>query len=460
MTDELDDELDRRLEDQHQRQLAAPDALSGQIVLEGWQPGPAGASGVTLAGGLVQLTVDHADPRLLCFLSVDEDSPAAAAALEAVVGRSFRRIGDRIEDPDDRRPVLLDPPGRGDPKRRSPPQTGPTILRLGRLAVLRSEVERVDLTDDERAVGLVELANLMAGEPASLGLTPSPRTTWAAGIEMCGPLAYARTDVRGGERRDSLRRVLLHAAANLADVDRELHGEVQSMLDRLVPTRSDLSDERSEPSVAVSRLELPASVGELPDSAAAAVPSDRADPGSPLPAPVSIEVVPPLSCAIHSVELDRGHLSVTIEPPPAGQQPWLRAFDAGAPPVPLGLSPFQPGRRGTRRALVLVPTALRPIDIVADITLQPERAWTSPVLLRVEQAVDLGKHACRAERLQDTAAWDRWQDCADKWTEVGDHRRAQTARANAQGAQDRRTSLRGPRPRMQSFAVDRFRIEP
>jgi hypothetical protein len=123
----------------------------------------------------------------------------------------------------------------------------------------------------------------------------------------------------------------------------------------------------------------------------------------------------------------------------------------------VAMAPFHRSSHRTAQAQVLVPVDLPPDEIALDVTLEPEAAWRSPALHAVERAVDLGRRACRAERMGDRPdAWESWNDCAEEWGRIGDIERSQQARDYAEENPDRRGTPRRRDSQRRPFAIDWF----
>lgn len=428
------------------------DPLTGAIVLTGWGPGPAGVSGLTLAGGGLELSVDHAGPLNIVSVAIDAVDDDVVAALDILLVGSARRVLDEIGTT--RRVVWpLDDVDRVGARRAARPTP---LARLGRLAILRSEVERLGISGEVRAAGLVELANLTVDAPRALGVAPTAEALWRTGVERLAAAGAAWFADLGARAAQELSFALQWSVKGLHSVDPALADTAAQLADLARPRRGGLPDAPAfdagpismQPSMKV-RLDLG---GETP-AAKAALSTVAGRPGG---VGLEVQVVPPLDARARSASLQDGHVAVElvglVDPPSV----WCRAFLVGGRPVLLAMAPFHRSSYRTAQARVLVPVDLPPDAIALDVTLEPEAGWRSPALHAVERAVDLGRRACRAERMGDRPdAWESWHDCAEEWDRAGDVDRSQQALAYAEANPDRRGTP-GRRAGQRPFAIDWF----
>lgn len=87
-------------------------------------------------------------------------------------------------------------------------------------------------------------------------------------------------------------------------------------------------------------------------------------------------------------------------------------------------------------AELLVPPDLGLDQLSVEVTADPLPAVSS--LLRVREAIKLGRRAASLQALGQRTARARWFECADAWTALGDHRRAELAQQYASSKSARR----------------------
>lgn len=441
------------------------DDVTGSVVLTGWVAGPAGWVGVHLAGGAVELLVDHADPASLARLTLAPDADLDDARGETSLALASLFGGDWPEIRQALRGGLSERPRRvRSGSRDGGMAAGRTIAALGRLAVIEAEAAAHASGPLARAVAGLEAGVLRAEAPAALLLSPTAGAvltdaashllsldvddlTWS--VDWRGRLELAalatRAAARLDERPDDDPGGALARA--LREVARRWRGEPDTgtaAAGGAAPKGAPVLHEMAAPAAAAPAAMMPAPAAAPRPTLARAAGRTRA---ASEEVPLLIETDPALDLTIMSARLEGAHLHVTARTAGsvgATTPLWLRVFRRDRRPVLLGLGPLAPNDFGSAVARVLLPAELRRADVLADITARPDEPWRSPAVRTTQRAVRVARDACRAERTDDPdAAAAAWRRSAALWDHHGDDRRAGLARQYAAGG----SAGTDPRPR-------------
>lgn len=427
-----------------ERLVGQLDPVAGTARLTGWVPGPAGLSLVGLAQGEIALAVDRADPSTLVFLEVPHGVPLrrqAVDALEQLLGPGVVAMLSQVGD----EPSLV---YEGDElARRRATAAGATAL--GRLAVLRSEVEEQSPTGVDLGLALAELARLARAVDPVLGVAPSHEqladAAWAGLAGLDHGQLLERLDLEARSAAAAVLDDLLRTSAP----DPAWAGEVNSLVALLRPAGPASAGGDRARKAGLLRFgheddepEAEAAEGVQavrPAVAAAAAPMSSAvvavEASAPPPPPTDVEVMSRTAAVeVVAVRWEGADLHVQARREPDARELWLRVFEAPAEdeaaPVLLALVPFEGTRFGMDQAVALVdPAVPREPALLVDLTYDPREPAGAPATASF--AFELGRRAVRAERLDDPDATELWERCAEAWEQAGDTRRSGLARRRA-----------------------------
>ena len=346
-------------------------ADDGVRSVRGMAPGPAGAATIEVGDGVL-LSVDFADPSVLCEVELAPD--ADAEVMDALVGAK-RAAAVRG----------VDAPGRAVRIEGRRPQGAmlaslPVVAPARDLAVVTS---LVSLAEDPRRVPLARVANaaevLVALDKGVRGM--------ANGAAVARRMARVLADA-GAVAHDD--------ATWLASNDRTLARRLADLLERVGDDRVDVD--------LVGLLRSP-----------------RSPSGSSRSKVASGGVAP-------FVEQRPGRVTATM---PNGRGAWLRVADSSTM-VLHALVPFVEAGTAWRADAVVAPD-LAPERVLVAVTHDPLPTAATAVD-RVRRAITLGRRAVeQAQVRQFDRAAECWRACAAAWRELGDEARAARAADYAAG---------------------------
>ncbi len=470
---------------------AARDPATGETVLSGWLPGPAGVATLSFDDDDVTLVVDYATPGQFCALTFADDAPSIPSLLEALTVGAGSALRERLADLDPTpQPVwLLDPPGpaargggpHGDARSPAAHPARFAMRALCDLAILRADLTSLALGPAVTAMGWVDHALQTFQLPPGIALDLPPYATvdhalaaldaateelrprygtplrapreglnWATEASAYHVLARLLTDF--AEALDAHQPFQAHrvrrAAARLdafgwtpADLDEEpadigntrRAAQVAAAAPAPITARSRGADARAarEAEYELHELAMPFDV-RLTDADGVEVLE------ATLTGPECVVVIAP--AGRHTAPMRRRHGRTPGTP--AADEPtthWLRVYRQPAPdegldlhrrpPVPVAMAPFLPAGRDRLRAVALLPDAVSPDTLIAEVTTRPTDAWESTAEVHIRRAVALGQRAARTERVNDPQADTDWHAAAAAWLEAGDVPRAEIARS-------------------------------
>jgi hypothetical protein len=387
--------------------------------------GPAGLCSVPLIDGTV-LHVDYAEPERLISFEAGTDR----AVLAGLVGDARADAVMSLDGLPDDRAIRL--PGTASQRRpgraTSRPSGGRKAIEMGQLATLISIHEDTDELAVVRAVAGFEFAARASRSEARSMLDPDMA---ASVVEASLDMAMSAPDEvmflagRKMKLASEVSRVVGEATAAVG------MPEPSTLIDMLHRVRS-LDDRRRPPefelrpvAAASVRLESFAfrSFGDddvVSDDDLSAI-LDSAIAGTDDSQRLATE--PTL------VINRRGRLEMAWRSEPEAE--WVRVLRAGTQ-VLVALAPIvRTGEMWIAEALI--PSEFGVGDVSVDL-LDGETALTPGTRAeQVRAAVELGRQAVGASVGRGAVASDLWQQCADAWEAIGDGRRAERARAYAEG---------------------------
>lgn len=426
-------------------------------------PGPAGSAGLELPGG-VEVEVDVAAPATLVGLWVPSDDRedtlrTTVALLGAARTKALRARRDdgpprvlRVGGPDD----PYDEPSQDFGTVRGRAGVAPALARLAlaldvsddparasfsrALALLDAAVATDDLSDDlplgdrarDLATEAVELL-LSAARDGTLADGPVDAYALAAALEQAARLLGPSL---GGEARS--------LAADLAR-----RGSVDDRVASMPVEYEDSYDEQGDEDVLLNVAALrapPAVAADRPTPRAAAVVLDVVDRAA-LPVPFARARVVARATTESEIEV-RIHDEAS-----RAEGWWARAFDSRD--VLVAAAPLRAAGSDAVARLLVPPALLTRVTV--DITDAPGQPRPSARLRSVVDAVQAGRAASRAERLEQRfVAEQRWATTSQAWEEAGDPARAGLAGEYARGTRGRRgrEEERVPAPLLSDPAVD------
>lgn len=359
------------------------DGLDGVRSVRGMAPGPAGAATMDVGEG-VSLSVDFADPSVLCAIELEPEA------------------GDAVL------PVLL---GAGRAAQASTATAGGVALRVE--GGVRASARMTSLPDERPAHELAVVTSLvsLAADPRRV---PLARVANAAEV-----LAALANGVRGLADVAAIRRRMEHVMADasavahddatwLATHDRTLARRLADLLERVHGERADAE------LVSVLRASRGSSRSRRGSSSSTvASRSVGADGGA---ATGSVTSSAPY------VEQRPGRVSATLSD---GRGKWLRVADSSTM-VLHAVVPFVECGSEWRADAVVAPD-LPPERVLSAVTVDPVPAGVT-TLGRMRQAIALGRRAVeQAQTGQMERAVECWRECEEAWRALGDEARAARA---------------------------------
>lgn len=436
------------------------DPSSRLFTVRNWVPGPAGAAAVDLGDG-VELELDVASPTVLTSLSVEApwtgDPRAlpdrALSLLEALLGPvGTEAVLGLATGPEGEDVVTRQLGGRG-------------VRTIGAAAADGSVLARVALAAMHARVDGEPLPRAAAALDAALGwrdlpglLVPSERRgsedllVPLADLAELGDADLAWLDTAG--------------AAALADLVRgavDLLGPDAPPAIRSLVARVEAWAGRRHRDRPAAALMLPSPAEAMPAVAGSAPAAKAARVGAPkavspvLPVDCSELADPPPDGAVVGVRRTEFELEVRAPAQAVAGAWWARAHARDG--TPLALAPFLhvDGRAGGASAARLLVPAAELRHAVLDVTATPAVPRRSPARAAFDDALDAGRTAARAERLDRPGeAAIHWERCARRHEAAGDPMRAGQADERAAGERHRRagSGQRVERPtRLRSDAV-------
>jgi len=416
-----------------QQYVGEYDADTGDLVLTGTTPGPAGSYELRL--DMISVVLDAADPTVVNLITVTQADRA--------LGGSNRRLLERLigAEASDAAVVLL---GTKDRLRLGPPTTGPRLgpqlqqVEMARVVAMAKVVVGMSIADDagllpfERALGRLEAFHLMSLLDLRADVDDWPDLVHVAAVDLLD-LTPDRIDPI---LRPLVMVVFEHASAVLDD---QL---LAARLRRAAATFGPFEPEAFI--VAESRMDF----DTMARGAGAASPAVAAS-AVAASTPMVVPAQHPVEVAIHSLpNLVAGKLP-SINRTSGDEYEvrlsdwaerangwWARAF-RGADAVPLAAVPLTAdGDDAVARFLVARSDAA---SLVFDIVDRPGESRPSASVASLRAAIASGKRAAQLERLErGSQAAQQWRRSSELHTAAGDEWRAASALARADPSRRRR----------------------
>lgn len=426
------------------------DEEAGGWTARDWVAGPAGTVGLTLPGG-VELDVDVASPQTFVGLWVDaaggQASPEAVDVLRRLLGddRAEQLVRTRTDRPQQltatfdelsrQRRFASDPREPGVDRtlarhalalaQATEPGASELVVALATLDAAASATRVDGLGLEDRAAALARQAlAVLADRWPDFGAADPGSVNDA--LRMIGPLIDDRALLRRlGEMRRDFEPVHPAEAGRRADT-RDAAGSAAHETDETADSDGEVAGYAADLAVGAP---MPAAV---PADLARHRAAKAASPVSRL-LPVDVRTLD----AAYGVADAAGRRTTPSEAEvrlpgrsDLAERLWARAFAADG--TPLAVSRFVTDA-GDAIARLLVPPAQldrAELDVVDD----PSALRPSARLRATVEAIEHGRSAARADRLQDPKqAFVRWSRSADHWRDAGDDDRATTARRYAEG---------------------------